>query len=295
MASTGEAPGCFGKLPAFGDFVRGDAHVPELAQLDAWVEPGLYRAQRQLGDGFAARWQQLPPLRFVFCPDGAERALTGWLIASRDAAGRRYPLLLAVRQARGDVRSLPLRSSAFAAAARRCVEGGFPGLDPVGVTAAVHALPGLTDGSHQRAFADAPSAAAWQGCPAPAAVLHELAAATANAAPPRYALRWPSRGDDVDAAFWLEVVMQLGGRCPRLLLWHAAVDRAPGAMRLSLGPLEPSTFPGMVFHELDDDGAYDLGRATNGSEIVAAQRFDAVARTANQAEALRALSAGSRR
>ncbi len=85
----------FGKVPARGDFIRSN-HAPALIQvIDRWMSRGI----EALADD--ARWQivydRAPPMRFAQLGAKSTLGMAGYLIASRDASGRRYPLLTAAR------------------------------------------------------------------------------------------------------------------------------------------------------------------------------------------------------
>src|SRR5689334_22283629 len=88
--------GCFGKLPATGDFIRLNASTEELAAFDGWLGGALDFAKRTLGPAWDATY---PPSfgLFVFrgeskSDDGPARGLVGAWAASGDSAGRQYPM-----------------------------------------------------------------------------------------------------------------------------------------------------------------------------------------------------------
>jgi type VI secretion system protein ImpM len=90
--------GCFGKLPATGDFVRLNAGLEELALLDRWFGGGIDLARRSMGPHFDAYYQAAVGL-FVFRgepkgEDGPARGLVGAWAASGDNAGRLYPMVV---------------------------------------------------------------------------------------------------------------------------------------------------------------------------------------------------------
>jgi len=90
--------GCFGKLPATGDFIRHNAGGDELAAFDRWLGGSMDFAQRSLGAGFEPAYQRAVGL-FVFRgeakgDEGPERALVGAWAASGDNAGRLYPMVV---------------------------------------------------------------------------------------------------------------------------------------------------------------------------------------------------------
>ncbi len=90
--------GCFGKLPATGDFIRLNAGGEELGAFDRWLGDSLDHARRSLGQGFDAAYSTGSGL-FIYRPegrtdDGPVRGLVGAWAASGDNAGRSYPILV---------------------------------------------------------------------------------------------------------------------------------------------------------------------------------------------------------
>ncbi|WP_437630029.1 type VI secretion system-associated protein TagF [Sorangium sp. So ce854] len=90
--------GCFGKLPATGDFIRLNAGGEELAAFDRWLGAAIDFARRAMGPHFDAYYQTALGL-FVFHgdPKGDEppaRGLVGAWAASGDNAGRLYPIVV---------------------------------------------------------------------------------------------------------------------------------------------------------------------------------------------------------
>lgn len=91
------ATGFYGKLPAHGDFIRRNLPGDAVAAWDGWAASLLQAGPARLGaQPFAAAWDAMP----CWClslPGGACGAapLCGVMAASRDAVGRRFPLLLA--------------------------------------------------------------------------------------------------------------------------------------------------------------------------------------------------------
>lgn len=88
--------GCFGKLPATGDFIRHNAGGDELAAYDRWLGSAIDLARRQMGHEFDGVYAKSVGL-FVFRPEpkGEEepqRAMVGAWAASGDNAGRLYPM-----------------------------------------------------------------------------------------------------------------------------------------------------------------------------------------------------------
>jgi len=90
---------CFGKLPATGDFIRHNAAAPELTSFDGWLNSSLTLAKQTMGDTFAAAYESSVGL-FIYRPDDAGdeepvRGVIGVWAASRDSAGRSYPMVVA--------------------------------------------------------------------------------------------------------------------------------------------------------------------------------------------------------
>jgi type VI secretion system protein ImpM len=82
----------FGKLPTHGDFVARGLNAEARDLIDNWLSNSLAAARAT--DDFEERYDSVPPCRYVN-PNGPD-ASAGVLVASIDAAGRRFPLLLAL-------------------------------------------------------------------------------------------------------------------------------------------------------------------------------------------------------
>jgi type VI secretion system ImpM family protein len=101
-------PACFGKLPSALDFVRIHHDYPEAVQLDRWLTAGLQRL-----DARGLSWPS-EPLRFVFVPGASATALLGAVAASRDRAGRAFPIaIFAAFTPATDLTALPLAAEDF--------------------------------------------------------------------------------------------------------------------------------------------------------------------------------------
>lgn len=90
--------GCFGKLPATGDFIRLNAGSDELAAFDRWLGSSIDFARRDMGSGFDAAYQSAVGM-FIFRgeskgDEGPTRGLVGAWAASGDNAGRVYPMVV---------------------------------------------------------------------------------------------------------------------------------------------------------------------------------------------------------
>jgi len=88
--------GCFGKLPATGDFVRLNAGGDEVGAFDRWLGGSIDHARRSMGPLFEQVYPNSVGL-FIFRGEGQgdeppTRGLVGAWCASGDNAGRLYPM-----------------------------------------------------------------------------------------------------------------------------------------------------------------------------------------------------------
>jgi type VI secretion system protein ImpM len=103
----------FGKLPAHGDFVARGLSGPERADLDRWLSSSLADAREGFGEGFAEAFDAALPWLFAWNEDSWT---AGAMAPSVDSAGRRFPLIVALRG---------LESAGARAASERCEEAIF--------------------------------------------------------------------------------------------------------------------------------------------------------------------------
>lgn len=84
----------FGKVPGRGDFVRSAQTTVLITALDRWLSGGI---ERMVDD---SRWRihydRAVPVRFAQLGVQSRVGLAGYLIASHDASGRRFPFVTAV-------------------------------------------------------------------------------------------------------------------------------------------------------------------------------------------------------
>ena len=245
--SRGSAITClFGKHPSQGDFLRVNMDVPGARELDAWIG----RAYAQLArDGGA-----MATTRFVFRGDPPDALLIGCCVASRDSAGRSFPLAAFVHaSARAVARrwsALPRAYASFLADCERLLEGGAQ----LEARALTRALAGLTvpDAGELHRAHDALVAELDQAPPAELLAgvygslddgqhlygLNTALLACASFARPREALRARVTLDcpvkaDLDVDFWLHLLAAgLGWRdTVPALVWRARrLLIAPGAV-----------------------------------------------------------------
>lgn len=82
---------CFGKLAACADFIRPHRHAAVVERFDGWLQRAHRSLQRR--EEWMPAYDGSAPVEFVF-HDQQER-IVGVFHPSRDAAGRRYPLVAA--------------------------------------------------------------------------------------------------------------------------------------------------------------------------------------------------------
>jgi type VI secretion system ImpM family protein len=80
----------FGKLPAFGDFIRWNATKQEIRQFDKWLQEGIYHAKSELGADFDRAFKGLN-VGFFMPNEDTDNILLGGMRASLDKVGRHYP------------------------------------------------------------------------------------------------------------------------------------------------------------------------------------------------------------
>ena len=81
----------FGKLPHRADFVRFNAEHPTVREFDELLQQLLSAGAAQ--DGWGARYEDSPRTEFYYTSSDRRWAFVGGWQASRDASGRRFPLV----------------------------------------------------------------------------------------------------------------------------------------------------------------------------------------------------------
>jgi len=95
MSEPGSPPGCFGKLPCAGDFLR--RRVPDEFVLpwDDWLQQGLVDARQRLGDRFSEMFLTFSVWHFLLPPGAADAdAWIGVMMPSNDRVGRLFPMTI---------------------------------------------------------------------------------------------------------------------------------------------------------------------------------------------------------
>ncbi|WP_078122090.1 type VI secretion system-associated protein TagF [Thiosocius teredinicola] len=100
MATQQNGATYFGKVPARGDFIKGNGHTQLIGRLDEWISGSM----AMLADD--PRWKivydSMPQLNFAFVGAHSGTAIVGHLKSSMDASQRRFPFLAAASISRGD-------------------------------------------------------------------------------------------------------------------------------------------------------------------------------------------------
>lgn len=266
---SGQAPiGFFGKIPAHGDFVRGNVGDPLAQRFTRWLEEASEACHKTRA--------QVPrePVRFLFRAAGEGRALLGVLRGSQDRVGRPFPLA-AFAPVQGQLveRSFPAAPLAYAPFLGGLAEA--LAADPASPAALAERLATLRppDGDESGPGEDAARAAAAR----PAREF--LAPLFGDAARGRrhYAVntflsacgavrgREPARAEtvldcpaasDADAWAWLELARRaLGwGTAPSFFLRAGT----PGRLLLSLGAPPPAVLPSLAEPRKDSPKIWPL-------------------------------------
>jgi type VI secretion system protein ImpM len=89
----------FGKIPSLGDFVRASSPSEEVLAFEGWLARAMERGEERGGNAFKEAFLNGPALGFVWSgplEKGKRGLLGGVLQPSRDAVGRRFPIVIAV-------------------------------------------------------------------------------------------------------------------------------------------------------------------------------------------------------
>ena len=92
LASTHVSVGYFGKIPSRGDFVKGSDNPALVKLLDDWLARAM---DLMMADAlWKTNYDAVAPLHFVIAGPRRRHAIAGHIVASSDAAGRRFPFLM---------------------------------------------------------------------------------------------------------------------------------------------------------------------------------------------------------
>jgi type VI secretion system protein ImpM len=270
-------PGCFGKLPIHGDFIRHKVPGPELDLLDEWIQSGIVVSRQAMGDAWDASFDASLPRSFVFQAKTGQ-GLAGVMIASRDKPGRRYPFLVFTpidfRSLGREEPLLPLVLAPFLRLAEEAAVSGWKGADLKAFVSRVDQLPSSADlEAARKAAQDFGSRGArelWEGLFGSAQdsrkylLYRNLVETLQTSSVPRYVLRFPNVGGEAEVAFWLDLARRVGRRSglPTLTFWKNSQGGAGGGMTVIYDALKANYFlplwwperPGNQLFALDDPG-----------------------------------------
>ena len=82
-------PFSFGKLPAFGDFVRVQATGPDVNHFDLWLQEGILTGRTHWESDWELIWRKAPPYHYFYSDLSSHRFLSGRIQTSRDKSGKK--------------------------------------------------------------------------------------------------------------------------------------------------------------------------------------------------------------
>ncbi|HXX93866.1 MAG TPA: type VI secretion system-associated protein TagF [Planctomycetota bacterium] len=270
-------PGCYGKLPIHGDFIRHKVPGPELDLLDEWLQSGIVVSRQALGEAWDASFDASPPRSFLFQPKTGQ-GLAGVVMASRDKPGRRYPFMVFtpvdLRSLGREEHLLPLALAPFLRLAEEAAVSGWKGADLKAFLAKVDQLPTSADLDAGRKgaqeFASRGAKELWERLFGSAQdsrkylLYRNLVETLQTSSVPRYVLRFPRVGGEAEVAFWLDLARRVGRRSglPTLTFWRNSPGEAGGGMPVVYDSLKANYFlplwwperPGNQLFALDDPG-----------------------------------------
>lgn len=272
--------GCFGKLPATGDFIRLNASNDELASFDKWLGGAVDHAKRGMGPGFDAAYQGAVGL-FIYRCDGkpgdepGTRSLLGAWAASGDNAGRIYPMVVFASYDTGQLTAagpaLPIALwKLFASAYETVMVGRNLPVDAFVDRVSRIAPPPLDDAdaaskSYRDWLTQQPVRALWDttfGSEAPRYwalknVIESVEPFRGQEVPKTgLAMRVPiGQGDAYAVAVWLDMTRRLG-RLPKTLV--SAFWTPQRSALLHIGPPHVASFRELIAPSADADHVVDL-------------------------------------
>lgn len=88
--------GCYGKIPALGDFLSRNLPAAFVEAWDSWLRRAMAACARGGDDGWSDRYLSAPIWRFLLAPGAmGETGRAGVLVPSVDRIGRCFPLTIA--------------------------------------------------------------------------------------------------------------------------------------------------------------------------------------------------------
>jgi len=84
--------GYFGKIPAHSDFIKLTDDLPVVGMLDDWITQVMARLSSD--PRWKLNYDAMAPASFAFVGPDRRHAVAGYLVASHDRSGRRFPFLM---------------------------------------------------------------------------------------------------------------------------------------------------------------------------------------------------------
>lgn len=246
--------GFFGKVPSAGDFQRQvTADGPDGRTLDwfndGWTKHALAGRRPDLGSPVAFCWQR----------PGSDVALVGLMVASRDRAGRRFPLLVFGAVSGAD-RTADVLASAheFYERAETVADAGRAGVEVAALRAHIESLRTTVDPdgmAGQTAWQNETRATEWAGDADVAERVRSLRFAFSGGGRPNFVLRGRWQGDLRHFAAGVDLLQRLSRAAPAMLFW----TQADGVVswRAAWEYAVPSLFEPLMWHDVQAATAFD--------------------------------------
>jgi type VI secretion system protein ImpM len=290
------AVACFGKLPATGDFIRLNASTEEFTAFDDWLGASVALARESLGSEWEAAYRPAAGLFIYRGPeakgDEPDRGLVGAWTASRDSAGRNYPMAVCAsydfEQLLATGAALPIALWPFFKTAYELATTGasLQVDDFVGRVAQLQ--PPLLDNpesaraAYQQWLQHQQMDALWETCFGTTAnrywVMHNLQASVdifkGQERPETHlAIRYPlGAGDAYAAAVWMDMTVRLGAWQRTLLNAFWTPQRE---LLVHMGPPHAATFRELIAPTTEADHVTDLRRPPTIDDATARERIGA--------------------
>ncbi|MBW2529689.1 MAG: type VI secretion system-associated protein TagF [Deltaproteobacteria bacterium] len=288
------AVACFGKLPATGDFIRLNASTDEFTAFDEWVASSVALARESLAAGWEAAYRPAAGLFIYRGPeakgDEPDRGLIGAWVASRDSAGRNYPMAVCgsydFEQMLATGAALPIALWPFLKSAYElAIAGATLGVDDFLGRVAQIQPPSLDNPDGCRAayaqwLQHQQMGALWETCFGGTAsrfgVIHDLQASVeifrGQERPETHlAIRFPlGAGDAYAAAVWMDMTVRLAGWERTLLNAFWTPQRH---MLVHMGPPHAATFRELIAPSAEADHVTDLSRQRTEDDATLRERL----------------------
>jgi type VI secretion system protein ImpM len=280
------APGCFGKLPIFSDFIRYNASGEEIDQMDQWIQKGIQLSRIRLGQAWQKDFENSRPWNFLYFTENSKGFLLGVSVPGRDQSGRQFPFLLFVRIEKTAFKLplsyAPMVFSGFLARAGEIAQRGWQGNEMNRYIEKVASIPTALDLEIEKAedhlinFLKArKTGELWEALFGEAErskkyllernlteILQPLGGSPVQKL--TLGLKFPLLSSDDESLnllpFWVDLIFRKvkGKRGDPLLFWSGGIENRKPCMMTFFNPPTPKQFLFMVRPDLDDDTWFDL-------------------------------------